>query len=105
MRAFLVVIVCAALAGCVSPAERLAQESDQCTAYGYKLGSQPFADCMQNLDQAALARHEARREAVAAALANQGAAYNAQAQQSAAQAQPKTCWSRMVGGSVITTCN
>lgn len=100
-RALIVSLACAALASCVSPAERLAQESAQCTAYGFKQGSPPFAQCMFTLDQAAADRAAMRRAAVAGALANQGAAYTAQAQ----QPQPQTCWSRPVGGSVVTTCN
>ena len=43
-------LVLPALGGCVSPQERRAEDEAQCRSYGFRPGTDGFANCLQNRD-------------------------------------------------------
>ena len=47
LRLALALAAAAALAGCVSDAELRQQDQAQCTSYGFKPGTDAFAQCLQ----------------------------------------------------------
>ena len=48
MRTIVIVIALVALvAGCMSREQRLARDRTTCTGYGYQVGTDAFADCVQ----------------------------------------------------------
>ncbi|MEP7453340.1 hypothetical protein [Phyllobacterium sp. SB3] len=51
MRYILIALVPLAVAGCVSSEDQRAMDRDKCASYGYRQGSNSFADCMMNQDQ------------------------------------------------------
>jgi hypothetical protein len=51
MRYALLALVPLAFAGCVSAEDQRAMDQDKCTSYGYRPGSNRFADCMMDQDQ------------------------------------------------------
>ena len=51
MRTIVIVIVLAALvAGCMSREQRAARDRATCADYGYQVGTDAFADCVQGQD-------------------------------------------------------
>ncbi len=50
--------IAAALGGCVTPAELRAADEGRCRSYGFRPGSDPFANCLMEVD---LDRSAARR--------------------------------------------
>jgi hypothetical protein len=55
-------ILCTALGGCMTAQERLASDQQTCVGYGFRPGTEAFAQCMMNIDQG-------RRNRLAAAAA------------------------------------
>ncbi len=50
-------IVAAVLAGCATPPEKIAANvAAQCRAYGFKPGTDAYANCLMTTEQATLAR-------------------------------------------------
>ena len=56
-------ILAAALGGCVTPAEQRAADEGRCRSYGFRQGSDPFANCLMALDLDRSATQRARLEA------------------------------------------
>lgn len=52
LRFFALASVAMVIAGCQSmtPAERRAADEDKCVAYGFRQGSEKFAECLQRID-------------------------------------------------------
>lgn len=51
MRYLLIALVPLAVAGCVSAEDQRAMDEEKCTSYGYRPGTDRFADCMMSRDQ------------------------------------------------------
>ncbi|MEP7452810.1 hypothetical protein [Phyllobacterium sp. SB3] len=51
MRYVLIALVPLAVAGCVSSEDQQATNQDKCASYGYRQGTNRFADCMMDQDQ------------------------------------------------------
>lgn len=51
MRCLIFLPVIGSLAGCASPADRMAADDRQCQSYGVAPGSPPYVDCRLRLDQ------------------------------------------------------
>ncbi len=51
MRYLLIALVPLAVAGCVSAEDQRAMDQDKCASYGYRPGTNRFADCMMDQDQ------------------------------------------------------
>ena len=101
MRILVIAAVAAMLAGCstfgMSGAQIAQMDQSKCQGYGFKLGSEAFASCMQQLD---LSREEDQRSRGRALSAAGGYLLN--------DTQPITCNSRGTSfGSIsntTTTC-
>ncbi|SFU22285.1 hypothetical protein [Mesorhizobium sp. YR577] len=50
-RYLLIALVPLAVAGCVSSEDQRAMDQDKCASYGYRPGTNRFADCMMDQDQ------------------------------------------------------
>lgn len=50
-RYLLIALVPLALAGCVSAEDQRTTDQDKCASYGYRPGTNRFADCMMEQDQ------------------------------------------------------
>lgn len=51
MRFLLIAIVPLALAGCVSAKDQRTSDQDKCASYGYRPGTNGFANCMMSRDE------------------------------------------------------
>ncbi|TPN48230.1 MULTISPECIES: hypothetical protein [unclassified Mesorhizobium] len=51
MRYLLIALVPLAVAGCVSTEDQRAADQEKCASYGYRPGSNSFADCMRDQDE------------------------------------------------------
>jgi len=91
----------AALAGCnTGPAtpEEASLIQSQCQSFGFKPGTDAFANCVLQMDQARVADARDRRQRVGAALAQVG-----QAQQRTYR-QPVTCTAMRTGWMTTAQC-
>lgn len=93
-----------ALVGCQSERaadpSQLQQMSAICQSYGFKSGTDPFAACMLQLDQARIAEAQRRRLAVADSLDDMSQSFYRNAQAS----RPVTCTSNRMGNTITTNC-
>lgn len=110
MRLIILAAVLPALAACstTTPEERLANNQASCQAYGFKAGTDGYANCMMQRDFADRAEDAAVREDIAAGLRQAGANIAAENAR-----RPVTCSSRgsaratgygTVYGNSTTTC-
>jgi hypothetical protein len=65
------IAIAAALAGCMTAEERYAADDQQCQSYGFKPGTEGYAQCRMNLD---LRRRQAAAN-IARGIGNAAAAY------------------------------
>jgi hypothetical protein len=103
MRAILFAVV--VLAGCQSDqltvAEEIQQYGGQCQAYGFKPGSDAYANCVLQFHDQQAAADRQRRVAAAAFVANAG-----QSMSDAYKPAPTmNCTSQQRLGTVYTSCN
>ena len=71
MRTLLVLIAATVmLSGCMgrSPDQRFAEAQNACTGYGFRPGTDNYANCMMQLDAMMIEQDASRRQAMAAAL-------------------------------------
>lgn len=101
-RLIIVVVASIGLASCQSekPATGKTLEAlgAQCSAYGFKKGSQEFATCLMQLDQSRIQTNIAKRQAVGEALGNIGEGMQRSSRNTV------NCTSTKVGYSVQTRC-
>lgn len=62
-RWLIVLGLAAALGGCVTPAEQRALDEGRCRSYGFRPGSDPYANCLMEVDLDRSAARRARLEA------------------------------------------
>lgn len=62
MRFLVFAVLPLALAGCISDQEQLALDQDKCSSYGYRPGTDRFADCVRMQDQQRAAEEQRFRE-------------------------------------------
>lgn len=106
LRLILLTGAALAVAGCqtTSPEARLAQHKNQCSAYGFKEGSDAYSSCMMQLDIAANQEDRERQRALGEALSEMG--------ESMQRNRPVTCntfgsanrFGNSVYGNATTTC-
>ncbi len=56
-------ILAASLGGCITPAEQRAADEGRCRSYGFRPGSDPFANCLMEVDLDRSAARRSRLEA------------------------------------------
>lgn len=95
------IIMALALAGCqtTNPAARVANNKISCAEYGFKPGTEGYANCMMSMDIAAQNADQARRDRLSRGLRVMGAVM------AAPQPSPMvTCTSNRFGNTSTTTC-
>lgn len=67
MKGFALLLACLLLSGCMgrSPEQRFAEAQDACQNYGFKPGTEPYAQCMMRLDLVMQEQDYSRRQAIA----------------------------------------
>jgi hypothetical protein len=104
-RFTLVLVLCLANQGCISPApseQQMAVNANQCeTVYGLAPGSQDYAACRLILDRDTAASNQARLDRIAVGLQNAGAA-----SQPAPMSPPsqQRCYTQPWNGGLVTRC-
>lgn len=105
-KLLLAAVICVVLCGCetTTPEMRLAQNQTSCESYGFKAGTDAYAECMMRLDLNDQQRDRDRRRAIGEALSEMGRSMQAN--------KPVTCntygsanrFGSSVYGNSTTTC-
>jgi hypothetical protein len=106
MRKILIVAALLPLAGCMSgpatPAQ-MAQMQATCSGYGYRQGTDAFADCVARMDQSRLATNQMRAQTIGDGFQRAGDSYTRAAQQPIYTPRSVNCTSRNLGGGTVST--